>query len=148
MLEGMSRNRLKALQHIRSPRRLFSPDISLPFPHSPAQRIGLSVSLNLPHTMAAVNMDLIHFYQPPINTRLPGKGDGRPTVSDIPIVGGEDPNSTAFRPSHEPSGTFPDDVIEMIDLTASFNPSRERTPDLQDLEANVEGKSARSPSVN
>ncbi len=92
--------------------------------------------------MAAVNIDLIHFYQPPINTRLPGEGDGRPTGSDIPIVGGEDPNSTAFRPSHERSGTFPDeDAIETIDLTASFNPSREWTPDLQDLETNVEGKS-------
>lgn len=81
--------------------------------------------------MASVNMDFIHFYQPLINIRLPGEGDGRPTGSNISIIGNKNLNSTAFRPSHKLSGTFlNDNIIEIIDLTASFNPSRERTPDL------------------
>ncbi|MCJ1252036.1 hypothetical protein MMC30_009274 [Trapelia coarctata] len=57
-------------------------------------------------------------------------------------AGGKDLNPTAFRLSHEPSGILSDDdIIEIIDLTASSNPSRVRTPNLQDLEANVKGKS-------
>jgi len=78
-------------------------------------------ALQLHSTMAFVNMDSVHFYQPPSMAGRLGKRRSAASNLDVCAVNNENYNSMTVEPSSNPSGRLEDyDLIESLDLTVSL----------------------------
>ncbi|KAI9715011.1 MAG: hypothetical protein M1812_006225 [Candelaria pacifica] len=98
--------------------------------------------------MPFIDLDSVHFYQPPTKAGRPGDGGSTVLVTDVPTVAGEGEPPTFHEPSNEPSGRRRDydHLIEVLDMTAPalrgvLSPFRELVPDLKDTEADTEDTS-------
>ena len=97
-------------------------------------------------TIAFVDMDSVHFYQPPNKIRRPGQW--RSAASNFEIRKERD-NAMTYGPSSSQSGRLKDyDLIEYFDLTASppedsFHPSLAPLLDHKSAESHVGGMSRR-----
>ena len=102
-------------------------------------------ALQLHPTMAFVNMDSVHFYQPPSMAGRPGKRRSAASNLDVCAVSNESYNSMTLEPSSNPSGRLEDyDLIESLDLTVSLPGEsldlfREPTVDPRDAQSHAPG---------
>lgn len=95
--------------------------------------------------MAFVNMDSVHFYQPPSMAGRPEKTRSAASNLDVCAVSNESYNFITIEPSSNPSGRLEDyDLIEFLDLTVSLPGEsldlfREPTVDPRDAQSHAPG---------